>query len=1019
MTAASILIAAGVWWLASGPISLNVLTPYLQEALAESDSPYRLVFRDTVLAWAGWDRRIDLSIREVKALAADGTIVAKAPEIAVSLSVPALLRGLIAPTSLEVIAPTLRLIRAADGTVGLDLGAGGAAAGTTMPFLADLLDRPDPTHAMGYLTRLGVVGARVSLADRPSGTTWEATGVTLTFLRDEAGITADGGLDLALGKHAVHLKVDGRYRPDDGTVRGAARFASLTPAWLADRAPALAPLVGVRVPVSGRIEATLGAAGALDRLAFALDAGAGTIDPAPWVAGAFAEAPFAVRSVRLVGDLAPAAERLRLTELTVDAGGPTLSAKGTVTGFTPRPAVALSASLAALPIDDLGRYWPRTVGPDTRAWVLANLRHGVIEKAVATLDLKPDDYAAERLPADAVHSEITLKGVTIDYFAPLPPIEGASGTVTISGRDLEATLSRGHLRGLVLERGSVGIRDMGHADDTSVVLDVAGPLADAVAVLAHPAIGFAQAVGLGPEGIAGKARGRIAFRFPLLRGSGFDNVTVSATARLTDVAARHIVDGYDVSGGAFSLSLDNAGMLVAGKAAINGIPARLTWQEIFAADAPVRRRYTVSAELGDSTRRGLGIPGGAYIAGPTPVDLDLAIAPDGRRSWRVAAVLDAARLRLPLFDWEKKAGVAGLVSVVAHDGPKGPLTIDTVTLSAADLFVEARARLGSDGGLMAATITRFALGANELRAAVVREAGGYRLRITGDRLDLRPVFADGRWLEKRNGVAPPDLVADLDVARVLVTDRHVLEPVSGTLEASGGEWRSASLRGRLDGRAAVDLALTPGTDGRVLRLRAGDAGRLLRTLDLFDDMAGGKLAFRIAVDRPRRPGVLVIENFRVRRAPLLAKLLSLASLGGFFDLLKGEGLPFTRLVIPFAYEKDRIVLDEARAYGAALGLTAKGEIAPEAGRIALAGTLVPAYTLNSLLGKLPILGKLLVPEKGGGIFAIAYAVGGSLDDPRITVNPLSALAPGLLQNLFSAVPGETDDGTVGAESTGR
>jgi hypothetical protein len=69
-------------------------------------------------------------------------------------------------------------------------------------------------------------------------------------------------------------------------------------------------------------------------------------------------------------------------------------------------------------------------------------------------------------------------------------------------------------------------------------------------------------------------------------------------------------------------------------------------------------------------------------------------------------------------------------------------------------------------------------------------------------------------------------------------------------------------------------------------------------------------------------------------------------------------------------------------------------------RVSLEGTIVPAYFFNSLLGNIPLVGRLFSPERGGGMFAASYSVRGALDDPEVTVNPLSALTPGFLRGLF-------------------
>jgi hypothetical protein len=67
------------------------------------------------------------------------------------------------------------------------------------------------------------------------------------------------------------------------------------------------------------------------------------------------------------------------------------------------------------------------------------------------------------------------------------------------------------------------------------------------------------------------------------------------------------------------------------------------------------------------------------------------------------------------------------------------------------------------------------------------------------------------------------------------------------------------------------------------------------------------------------------------------------------------------------------------------------------------GVLVPSYGLNSFLGNLPILGDLITSRKGEGIFGITYTAQGPADNPRVMVNPLSAVMPGILRRIFEPV----------------
>ena len=75
----------------------------------------------------------------------------------------------------------------------------------------------------------------------------------------------------------------------------------------------------------------------------------------------------------------------------------------------------------------------------------------------------------------------------------------------------------------------------------------------------------------------------------------------------------------------------------------------------------------------------------------------------------------------------------------------------------------------------------------------------------------------------------------------------------------------------------------------------------------------------------------------------------------------------------------------------------------------LGGTYVPLYGLNSALGSIPLLGKVLVGRQGEGVVGITFAIKGKLDEPTVLVNPMSVMTPGIFRQIFefSSVPEET------------
>ena len=96
----------------------------------------------------------------------------------------------------------------------------------------------------------------------------------------------------------------------------------------------------------------------------------------------------------------------------------------------------------------------------------------------------------------------------------------------------------------------------------------------------------------------------------------------------------------------------------------------------------------------------------------------------------------------------------------------------------------------------------------------------------------------------------------------------------------------------------------------------------------------------------------------MQEVPVLARLLTLASLQGIADLLTGEGIRFTDFEMKFTNKKGLMTIDEMYAVGPAISVLMDGYIETKK-LISLRGTLVPATTINRTIASIPLIGKYL------------------------------------------------------------
>jgi hypothetical protein len=283
--------------------------------------------------------------------------------------------------------------------------------------------------------------------------------------------------------------------------------------------------------------------------------------------------------------------------------------------------------------------------------------------------------------------------------------------------------------------------------------------------------------------------------------------------------------------------------------------------------------------------------------------------------------------------------------------------------------------------------------------------GAWTIRGGGPAIDVGPLL-------KKMGEADPDKAKDdgpkLDIQAstdklIFGPDRMMRQVVfDGLIARSRLEY--GQIDGQLGTKGKAGFHLDRIEAGGKFALETDDFGALLKVFDVSENLVGGKFsATGTAVpdnDARRYVGKAQATDYRIIRAPFMARMLSIASLTSIASLLSGDGLPFAILKTDFTLENGRLSLRDAHASGGALGINANGWVDLDHDMLDLNGTLVPAYTLNSILNNIPLLGDLITGGEGTGLFAANYRLSGSLDDPQISMNPLSALAPGFLRQIF-------------------
>lgn len=1010
LTVLIVLIGLRLW---SGPVSLDFLTPHIEEALNSIDPAYKVHVDGTILTWAGWERTLDLRVVGVRVIGADGLEQAVIPEMSVSLSARGLIRGLIAPTALEIFRPRLSLVRAKGGGFEFAAGSGasdavGKVAGLLKPLVSGLLRAPDPDWVLGYLTRVSVLEADVTIDDRHRGYFWHAPRADIRMFRDREGIRANGVVYLEVAGRRARFDLAGTYDNATKDLDLEIQFADTDPSHFVALLPFLDPVSRLQVPISGRIGLVTGIEGRIDELRFDLVTGAGTLR-LPEIY----DEPVKIKALRTRGRFTQDMHALKVEALTLDFGGPVAEMTAEVSDLHARVKITAEAVLHDFTVADLKRLWPPSVSVNARTWVVKNLHKGRMPEAKFSLKAQGSGKGIGDLKVSSLTGSFDYSDMSVTFLRGLPPFRGLAGTTRVALDRLDFTVSKGRVLGLRLGQGTISLRDLDTDNDETITVDTVlrGPLRDVLSILNRPRLNLLGKLGFSPGETGGRAAVRLVTRVPLINDVTFEQVQLQAAATLRDVSIPKVVGNLAIEGGNASLQLDNHGMKVKGAMMLSGAPANLVWVENFDDQVTFRSRYEIKGTFDAAARRKLGLELGEYLQGPVDVDLTYVDYDRKRGDLSLAADFRKSALTISGLHWNKPKGAdgTGRFSLVFDDGRIK--MAKNFTIVTGDFRANGTASFAPDGKrLRQIRAARMVFGKTDSAAIVtMREDGGYDINLDGRSFDATPYMEVGN---QGRQLPPMRLAFTLD--RMWVSTDGYFSKVKGSLLRKGGKWASIKFDGRVGKKGApFAFRLAPGGKGRRLAIKSSDAGATLRVFDITENITGGQLRvlgeFDDSVKDAPLKGHASVRNYRLLKAPVMAEVLTVASLIGIPDLLSGPGIGFDRFEAPFVLKDDILHVKDMRAHGNAIGFTANGRIDFKKLTLNLRGTIVPAYSVNSILGNIPVLGILLTGGKGGGVFAATYKMSGPVKKPEISVNPLATLAPGFLRGLFGIFDSDKSD----------
>ena len=370
------------------------------------------------------------------------------------------------------------------------------------------------------------------------------------------------------------------------------------------------------------------------------------------------------------------------------------------------------------------------------------------------------------------------------------------------------------------------------------------------------------------------------------------------------------------------------------------------------------------------------------------------------RKWKASfnANLFSNEIKVNFINFFKPINRRGTISGELYFDDLDLIKVDKLDFLTEELLVSANLIFKGEGELESIYINRFIKDKNNFKAQMQFIEGKYDyLKIEGESLDFKSLKSYGE--------------RDLNnIVLYLNIDNFYYDSIyfgHTFIESEIKNNQLIKFKGNISDNKSIYIRFANIMDKQSelnkINIEFDDFGKFLNKSSISESFIEGEgTATLYFKELNLLSGKLEITDSSIKNSSFLARLLQLASFTGLLEILTNEGIPFDRIIVNFTNKNSIINIEEAKFQGFSLGGNLKGVTELDKQKINLEGIIVPAYAINALLNKIPLIGQVITGIEGDGLIGVNFKVTGTYDEPNYNVNPLSILTPGILRSIFES-----------------
>lgn len=997
----TIALAVLIWRVSTSPLHLEEFVPDIEAALQSAAPDMSFKINTAFLTGGEAEEVFEIVLRDITMRNANNEKVGSVQGMRLGFSWRNLLLFSLTPSKVWIRGTSVQLVRFEDGHIGFNTTAkkDPSPASRSLDQLTQAFAR-----APDAFKEIRIKDAWVQFEDRKDPFTLEAKNGDFLLVRQDKEIA--GSLTLNLESGDFKQKVTGSIAYD------AERQQTRLTMGVRDIDMAELSKLLTQLPQDAKLSTPVTAVGEiiidneLQPLALNLNLSTdkGELTFPPYLPQAVTLDKMFTRVVYNLLDKSLTLERLQLT-----IGKAVIAAQGYLHeahNKTVDRNTSLQAQITNLPIDQLDHLWPHELATNARDWVTKNINGGTV--GLATLDMKAVLKADGGFHVNAMGGKVAFRDTTVSYLPHMPVVRKVDGVATYDADNFNINTTAGELLDTKVTKGEIAISGLQqHLQRIDMLFDLNGPLQDTMRTIESKPLEYLQKMKMKSDQFAGVIRTKLYLGFPLLHDLKMEQVDMKAAGVITDATIRNVVRDLTATSDRLVLKVDTDALQVSGRARLADANVQVEWREFFNDKHHNGTEVDLSGAITPAVLRDLRIPIENYLKGNGQGTVK--VVQDHKKNIAVSvnATADQADIVISELGLSKARGVPAKVALDAAIDADGTTTFSNASLSWPNMSMQGgMARLDRNGNLESATLKNVRMGRTNASFIVTPVSPGRtRLVVSGDTVDLSGYWSQKKEPTPKDAPLPPRYDISLRTSKLYLDPELPFTAVRADISVQGPQILAMDINAAVEDAKLMAVQKPIAGGLQTLDVTANHTGKILQALDMTDALVGGELSIhgRSTTANPDLiEGRMWLKKFKLVKAPVLARLINALSPVGLLELLNDKGLNFDSLISDITLQKRgaTIKLTDGKLSGSSLGMTFGGYMYRTSGNISLKGTIVPMEGINKFASRIPLIGQILTGIKGEGILAATYRIKGLASDPTVTVNPLAALAPGILRSIL-------------------